>query len=333
MAIVCVALSPGLLLDPSAVIERLIPLSLGSFDVPSSLDFGDLLPNEKRTADLTIRNLAWRKVQLQPIKVDCGCLMVHDTPAELAARSAATATVTIAAPAEPGSFSRTLLVRPQIADGPAWTVLVRGRVTATVWAEPSELNLTWGPETADEAEIKIRHMKGVRIGKLLPTSSEIEILDSRTRDSEVKLRVRITSKGQAVLTTGSASLDVYAVESAEKEKLALEIPIRWAPASKIGYVPQRLDLPGFGEEAGRQATIKRILAVVLPPEISAEDAQLQVLVPWMRISQKSVEGSVLRLELEFLGERMPSKFQQAILSTRLPGEEVPKTLLAVGDRG
>lgn len=329
-ALLGLVLLPGFLLSPLATVDALMPLKTDSLEVPSSVDFGELQPNEKKTVSLQVRNRMWRAVDLRPVKVDCGCLAVNDLPGRLRPSQTAVAAVSIKAPAQPGAFSRNLVVLPLSDDQPAWAVLATGTVKATVWAEPSVLDLVIGEDSPPEAELNLRHVKDVRIGRLVPTSSDIEVRDLRARDDETKLSVRIKADDRRMRRVGNELLQVYL--DGKPSRPILEVPIRWSPPTKIGYVPPRLDLPKFGEEIGTEGKIRRVLALVVPPDRSADDARLEVLVPWVRIAERSSEGSVLRLELEFFGDQMPAKFQQPILSASLPGEPTNQKLFVSGDR-
>jgi hypothetical protein len=76
----------------------------------------------------------------------------------------------------------------------------------------------------------------------------------------------------------------------------------------------------------------RVLAVVVPPERPAQDADVDLLVPWARIVTERSKGSILRLEVEFDQREMPNEFHQAILAARLPDEPTNRKLFANGYR-
>lgn len=328
---ITLALSPGFLLEPSFVIDRLFPVATSSLDVAPSVDFGELRPAEKRSHDVSVQNLAWRPIHLQSPKVDCGCLTIDEFPTELAAYESARGRISIIAPTVGGEFSRNLLVTPKGDEGPVWNIRATGTVIAKVWSEPNQVEFNWEHPT-EAAEIRLRSAKGFHIDRAVPSSSSlIEVLDSTRQDGELEIRVRLNVQSSDLPLAGDSSLDVFL--DSDQDRPSLRVPIRWAPIPKIGFVPNKIELPAFGKESGEGGRIRRVLAIVVPPNRSAEETQLEVLVPWAQIAQKSIVGSALRLDIEFSTAIMPSEFSQAILATHFPGESVPEKLVASGRHG
>jgi hypothetical protein len=70
----------------------------------------------------------------------------------------------------------------------------------------------------------------------------------------------------------------------------------------------------------------------VPPTQSAADAQLSVLVPWAKITDKKIDGSIARLELEFDCSKMPAEFQLPVLATILSKPLSNRELIASGYR-
>jgi len=330
LLLLALAFFPGLVINPSFVIDWLLPVTYDSLDVPQSVDFGELHPAQRRTLELPVRNLTCRPIQLQQPRVDCGCLLVDDLPPQLAAYESALARVSITAPAKGGPFSRNLLLLPKGADGPAWTIRATGTVTARVWSEPSQVNID-GDHPSEEIDIKLCSAQGARIDRVVASSSQIDVLDSTKRDGELRIRVRLNAHGDNVPLAGKESVDVFL--DGQLNQPSLRVPIRWSPIPKIGFVPNNIDLPSFGKESDAKRTLRRVLAIVVPPDRSASEAQIEVLVPWARIAKKSIIGSTVRLDLEFSTDSMPSEFTQAVLATHFPGESIPEKLIAIGRRG
>jgi hypothetical protein len=307
-----------------------MPLGPETLAIPATLDLGNLRPNEKKTVRLEIRNRALRRVQLEPIKSDCGCIVVNGAPSQLAARESATASITLVAPGAPGAFSRTLLVRPPGQEELAWTVVAKGRVKTDVWAEPSSLDLTYRQSSSPQADLMLRFTEGFKLGDLAASSPHIKFAVQEKNDRGLKLHVHIRVDAQSSMASGNSSVQIY--EQGMPARPVLTVPIRWRQAPQIAYIPSRLELPRYGQESAAEGGLRRVLAIVVPPDQSADDAQFTVLVPWVRVARQSKEGSVLRLELEFNGEQMPAHFEQSILSGWLVNDPVRRTLPAIGYR-
>lgn len=330
LVVALVGLAPGILLDPALVARTIVPLKGDSLEVPQSFDLGDFKPRETQTVSLQIRNLGWRRIELRPIDSDCGCLVVNDAPRVLSAGQSSIIKASIEAPSVPGEFARSLLIRPIDDEGLVWRVAVQGRVAAKVWSEPAELELELGPSMMAEARLRIQHTDDVQLGRLVPTLPSIQIVGSRKLESGIELQIRVTKELENQQAEKEGALQIFA-EGNSTHPILL-IPIRARRFPQVGYVPQKLEFPRFGGEPAVGDRIRRVVAVVVPPDRSAHELKRTVLVPWMSIEAEKSEGSILRLELEFDRREMPDEFHEAVLSTRLPDQQVNQQFIAVGYR-
>lgn len=325
VALFAVALAPGFLLDPRAVLDTIAPLSL---DVPASIDLGTLRPSERKDAVLPIVNRSWRAIALRPLASDCGCLVVSDAPGELARGAAAEARLSIVAPSRPGRFSRSVLIRPRGQERPAWTVSVEGVIAADAWAEPSQLALVLDDERQAEARVVLHHVPEFRPGRLVASSGQVQIVETRPAERALLVTVRIDAPADSQSARGRAVLELFDAS----DRPAVSVPVRWSPTAQLGYVPHHVDLQNFDREPADANRLRRIVALLLPAEASSDDVQLSVLVPWARIAHQTMHESALRLEIEFDRATMPDRVDLAILSARLADGGAQHKLYAHGKR-
>jgi hypothetical protein len=329
LLIVTAGIAPAFVCEPAWVIERFFPISQGSLDLPSSIDVGEVKPSEGRTLEIDLHNVAWRRISLKPVRSDCGCVTVGRSPQRIGAGGHSSCELTLHAPNTPGMFSRTVIVQADLDDHLAWPVIVCGNVVSTVWSEPPRLALTLNDDLASEAELVLNHAEDFQIDRLIPSSENIQVETINRNENRIRIRIRVAGDKERASQAGDASL--YVFRKGNHSSPALTIPIKWSSLPKIGYLPHALDLPQF-ESEGAGRSIRRTVAILVPPERLAEDASLDVLVPWARIVQKTSDGSTMRIELEFDTATMPATFNTPILSVHLSDQSISRRLIARGYR-
>jgi Protein of unknown function (DUF1573) len=327
---VAAGLLPALVLDPIWLFDRAIPVSISTLEVPESIDVGQLQPSERRAIRVVVRNAGWRNVPLRSVESDCGCLVVRNTPQVLRIGESATIAGTLMSPSEPGVVSRTLLFRPRGIDGVAWQVRVHGHVEADVWAIPPRVDCQLGPDHTAESLLKVFHLPNVAVDHFTSSSTAIQIADTQVDESSTELRIKVLPDSHSNVESGWGTIEAYG--RTDPDRPLATIPVRWRLPPKIGYVPPRLELPQYGIESDNHQPLRRALAIVLPADQPSEQARIVALVPWVRVIERDVRGSALRVELEFDQTQMPEEFSQAIISTDIGEEHVEEKLLAAGYR-
>jgi uncharacterized protein DUF1573 len=320
---------PGLLIDPHRMVDAFAPLAANSLEVPSVVNLGTLKPFEKRAVSIDLKNQSGHRILLRSIETDCGCLVVNGAPTALEAGEAASVKVSILGPTAPGEFSKSLVIQSRADGGPIWRIAVRGQVAADVWSEPAQLDMQLESSPTAEAELQLHHVADFKLGRVAAQSANVQIVESQETADGQRLRIRI--EANSATDVASTSLNVFSQDHTDAPVLA--IPIRWRPQAVVGYVPQRLDLRQFDREASDGDRFRRVVAVVVPRERRAEEVEVKSLAPWVHVAKQDCDGSVLRLEVEFARDEMPTEFQQPILSARLADQPVGDELFAAGYRG
>lgn len=329
LSLLAIGLLPSLLIDPNTVLNVFVPQRQDSLESAPTIELGNMAPRERRNVVFTLRNRSWRRIQLRPVETDCGCIVVDQSAQELPAGGSVAINVSVVAPESPGGLSRFLLIRSARDEGPAWVVSVIGRVVADVWSEPAQLALELDDRSQASGKLKITHSPGFQIGRVEVESNSVQIHRAEEDGNSVQVTAQVQLPGDGA-KAGSDTLTVYRLD--EPTRAALKIPIQWRPPATIGYVPQNLSLPHFNSESVGDEHCRRVVAVIVPPNRAGNEVELVPLVPWVRISQRSANGSTLRLELEFERAEMPDKFEQAVLAAHMPGVGSTERLVATGFR-
>ena len=102
-----VALLPAVLLNPHKVLDVVNPIDAAAVTV-EPVDVGQVRPGERCHARVALRNATLRTIELAGVKTDCGCVVVHGSPAEIGPREVRQIELSMTTPIRPGAFRATL---------------------------------------------------------------------------------------------------------------------------------------------------------------------------------------------------------------------------------
>jgi hypothetical protein len=323
-ALVPVIMSPTLVVCYELGLNLLAPVAASSLIV-SPIKLGDVQPGENRALACAVTNQSSRTVRLLAPKVSCGCLSQSNGATVLAPGQSRTLSFSFVAPESPGTVNQYVLLQSEDFPDLYWKIDVRGQVSADVWAVPAKVDLIMSDRGFAETTVFVHHA-GHPLGEIVAGSSEIQIEPLEEKNGIRPIKVVVSPTGKGVSKSGSAALTI--METEDKGKEILRIPVTWRLPSLMAWVPTKLSIVDFHGSVGE---IKQTIAIRGLSESEQKRLKVEPLESWVRVDGKNAVGSILQLQLVFDPSAMPERFDQGIL--RLCLDDHPcETVLAYGRR-
>ncbi|MBM4006478.1 MAG: DUF1573 domain-containing protein [Planctomycetes bacterium] len=232
---------------------------------PATLDLGEMIAGQPKTAPLTITNAGDAPITIASLKGGCGCTTITGTPTDVIAPGAS---FTVQVTVDPGMKTGLELKKPVhvvLADGRAQSMQVVGRVKTVVKVSPDAIELS-APVDAKAPTVTLSRMDGAAFK--VTGATPAGVIAMPTSDKPAKsFELRVDTK--AWEKAGRPTAITLTTDQADAPKVAVSIKASEA------VTMFRLPAPeGEGDrtaiEASQDALIQRIDAGLASAERSSQ---------------------------------------------------------------
>jgi hypothetical protein len=253
---------------PPTTAPAAAPQPAGLTFSPATLDLGDMIAGQPKTAPLTITNAGDAPITIASLKGGCGCTTITGTPTEAIAPGAS---FTVQVTVDPGMKTGVELKKPVhavLADGRAQTMQVVGRVKTVVKVSPEVVEMSPKGQ-ARVATVSLARVDGSPFRVTAAAPADVLVLPTSDKPATAhELKIDATAWDQA----GRPAAVMLTTDGADAPKVAVVIKVAEAVAMFRLPAPEANGGDRTSVEAAQDALIHRIDAGLASTERSQQFA-------------------------------------------------------------